>query len=175
MKRAVEAVKNKEMGTLKAPKAFGVPKSTLIDYVISKKPVDTLLAIKLDRKPTLTNELEEALVEYALEMERRYFGLRASDVRRLAFQLVIRNGLKHPFSCRSAAAGKKWLKSFMSRHPKLSFRKPQGISAARVKGFTKENVQAFFNILGSVLPKVGFNPAAIYNVDETGKEATQAF
>ncbi|CAH1997168.1 unnamed protein product [Acanthoscelides obtectus] len=114
MKRAVEAVKNKEMGTLKESKAFGVPKSTLIDYVISKKPVDTLLAIKLGRKPTLTNELEEALVEYALEMERRYFGLRASDVRRLAFQLAIRNGLKHPFSCRSAAAGKKWLKSFMS-------------------------------------------------------------
>ncbi|CAH1972182.1 unnamed protein product [Acanthoscelides obtectus] len=166
MKRAVEAVKNKELGTLKASKAFGVPKSTLIDYVISKKPV-TLLAIKLGRKPTLTNELEEALVEYALEMERRYFGLRASDVRRLAFQLAIRNGLKHPFSCRSAAAGKKWLKSFMSRHPKLSLRKPQGISAARVEGFTKENVQAFFNLLGSVLPKVGFNPAAIYNVDET--------
>ncbi|CAH2003568.1 unnamed protein product [Acanthoscelides obtectus] len=75
MKRAVEAVKNKEMGTLKASKAFGVPKSTLIDYVISKKKVDTLLAIKLGRKPTLTNELEEALVEYALEMERRKCGI----------------------------------------------------------------------------------------------------
>ncbi|CAH2006682.1 unnamed protein product [Acanthoscelides obtectus] len=129
MKRAVEAVKTKEMGTLKASKAFGVPKSTLIDYVISKKPDDTLLAIKLGRKPTLTNELEESLVEYALEMERR--------------------------------------------HPKLSFQKPQGISAARVKGFTKENVQAFFNLLGSVLPKVGFNPAAIYNVDETGITTVQ--
>ncbi|CAH1964892.1 unnamed protein product [Acanthoscelides obtectus] len=68
IKRAVEAVKNKEMGTLLASKIFGVPKSTLIDYVISKKPVDTLLAIKLGRKPALRKKLEEGLVEYALEM-----------------------------------------------------------------------------------------------------------
>ncbi|CAH2000290.1 unnamed protein product [Acanthoscelides obtectus] len=158
MKRAVEAVKNKEIGTLKASKAFGVPKSTLIDYVISKKSVDTLLAIKLGRKPTLTNELEEALVEYALEME-------------TSWRYVM--GLSILFLAEVPLLEKKWLKSFMSRHPKLSFRKPQGISAARVKGFTKENVQAFFNLLGSVLPKVGFNPAAIYNVDETGITTVQ--
>ncbi|KAF5281763.1 hypothetical protein FQR65_LT14558 [Abscondita terminalis] len=173
MKRAVEAVKRKEMGTLKASKIFKVPKSTLIDYVRSDKPTETLIGIKLGRKPALTDELEQALVQYALEMEQRFYGLRASDVRRLAFQLAIRNGLKHPFSARSAVAGKKWLKSFMSRHPQLSFRKPQGISAARVKGFTRENAQAFLNLLESVMPKINNNPAAIYNVDETGITSVQ--
>lgn len=72
-------------------------------------------------------------------MEKIFFGLRASDIRRLAFQFAIRNGLKHPFYMRSAAAGKNWLKAFMSRGPQLYSRKSQGISAARVKGFTKEN------------------------------------
>lgn len=93
-----------------------------------------------------------------------FFGLRASDIRRLVFQLAIRNELKHPFSMRSARAEKKWLKSFMFRNPQLSVRKSQGISAARVKGFTKENTQALFNLLESVLPKINNNSAAIYDV-----------
>nr|CAH7753508.1 unnamed protein product [Callosobruchus chinensis] len=173
MKRAVEAVRNREMGTLKASKSFNVPKSTLIDYVRSKKSTETLINIKLGRKPALTLDLEQALVQYALEMDKRFFGLRAADISRLAFQLAIRNGLKHPFSLTNATAGKKWLKSFMSRHPQLSFRNPQGISAARVKGFTKENCQAFFTLLESVLPKISYNPAAIYNLDETGITTVQ--
>jgi hypothetical protein len=33
MKRAVEAILNKEMGQLKASKSFNVPRSTIKDYV----------------------------------------------------------------------------------------------------------------------------------------------
>lgn len=140
-------------------KNFKVPKSTIIDHVRSNKPIDTLTNIKLGRNPASTFDLEQSCPRDG----ENFFGLRASDIRRLAFQLAIRNGLKRPCSTRSAASRKKWLKSFMSRNPQLSFRKPQRISAARDKDFTKENVQAVFILLKSALLTINNNPAAIWN------------
>jgi len=62
----------------------------------------------------------------------------------MAFQLAIRNGLKHPFNPEKSEAGRKWLRSFLKRLPVISMRTPEGISAARAKGFTSENVARFF-------------------------------
>jgi len=59
--------------------------------------------------------------------------------------LAIRNGLKHPFNQEKSEAGKKWFRSFLKRHPVISMRTPEGISAARVKGFTSESVASFFS------------------------------
>ena len=61
-------------------------------------------------------------------------------------QLVIGNGLKHPFKQEKSETDKKWLQSFFKKHPVISMRTPEGISAARVKGFTLENVARFFDI-----------------------------
>ena len=60
------------------------------------------------------------------------------------FQLAIRNGSKNPFNHAKSAAGKKWLRAFLKRHPVIFMRTPEGISAARVKGCTSENVARFF-------------------------------
>jgi hypothetical protein len=49
----------------------------------------------------------------------------------MVFQLAI-NGLKYPFNQGKAAGGKKQLRSFLQRHPVISMRTPEGISAARV-------------------------------------------
>ncbi|KAK9679715.1 Transposase IS4 [Popillia japonica] len=85
-----------------------------------------------------------------------------------AFQLAIRNNLKHRFSKNQERAGYKWLRSFLKKHPELTFRRPQGLSTARIKGFTEENVNLFFKILEPAMEKVKFNPCRIYNIDETG-------
>jgi hypothetical protein len=85
----------------------------------------------------------------------------------MAFQLAIRNGLNHPFKEEKSAAWRKWLRSFLKRHPILSVRSPEGISAARVKGFTSENVARFFDIYESELRNVN-QDHRIFNVDETG-------
>lgn len=89
---AVNAVKSKEMGYLKASKFYRVPRSTVVDYVKSGKAVDILTVTKLGQEPALSDELENLLVTYCLDMEKRFYGLTASDIRRLAFQLAIRNG-----------------------------------------------------------------------------------
>ena len=87
-------------------------------------------------------------------MDQRYYGLRCQSIKRMGLQLAIRNNLKHPFNQEKSEAGKKWLRYFLERHPVLSTRTPEGISAIRVKGFTVENVARFFDIYESEPRKV---------------------
>ncbi|XP_072392413.1 uncharacterized protein [Diabrotica undecimpunctata] len=118
--------------------------------------------------------MEEDLVQYCLEMDRKYYGLELADVRKLAYQLAIRNNLSHPFSEIDGNAGKKWLRNFLRRHPNLSIKKPQKISKNRIKGFTPENINRFFDILEPAMNKINFNPLRVYNVDETGITIVQS-
>jgi hypothetical protein len=109
-------------------------------------------------------------------MDQTYYGLRSQDIKHMAFHLAKRNGLKHPFNQETSACGKKWLRSFLERHPLhpvLSMRTPEGISAARVKGFTSENVARFFESNESELRKFNHPPHRIFSVDETGNTTVQ--
>ena len=91
----------------------------------------------------------------------------------MAFQLATRNNLKHPFKQEKSEAGKKWLRSSLKRHPVVSMRTPEDISAARVKGFTSENIGRFFDIYESELRKVNHPVRRTFSVDETGITTVQ--
>ncbi|XP_063232742.1 uncharacterized protein LOC134536762 [Bacillus rossius redtenbacheri] len=174
MRDAVKAVRAGEMGYLRASKSYGVPKGTLEKYVKNQsKTPEQLLEMSSGRKPVLPYELEKLLVKYCMEMEERYFGLTIADVKRMAFELAIRNGLSHPFNPKKESAGKKWFKLFLKRHPELSLRTPQGVSAARVRSFNAENVNAFFDFYEKELDKIHCNAHRVYNVDETGLTVEQ--
>ena len=122
-----------------------MPKLTLERYVEDTlRSPEELVNVHLGRRTVLPSEVENKFVEYCITMNRRYYGLRRQDIKGVAFQLAIRNGLKHPFNQDTYAAGKKWLRSFLKRHPVLSMRNPEGISAARVKGFTSEKSSKVF-------------------------------
>ncbi|KAJ4435306.1 hypothetical protein ANN_17916 [Periplaneta americana] len=174
MKAAIISVRNKVMGLQRASNTFNVPKSTLKDKVNSKEEdVDKLVSTKLGRKPVLPFELEDSLVSYCLEMEKRFYGLSARDVKTMAFQLASLNGLKHPFSKNDEAAGWKWLHSFLRRHQELSLRKPQSTSMARIRGFNQENVIKFFDIYEPLMNIINHSPNRLYNCDETGLTVVQ--
>jgi len=83
----------------------------------------------------------------------------------MTFQLAIRSVLKHPFNQEKSAAGKKWLRSFLKRHPVLSMRTSKGMSAALVKGFTSENLTRFFDIYESELRKINHPAHRIFKMD----------
>jgi hypothetical protein len=62
----------------------------------------------------------------------------------------------------------------MKRHPELvSLRKPQAVSAARVKGFYRANVSVSFSILETEMEKIKFSPNRLFNVDEAGITVVQ--
>jgi hypothetical protein len=86
----------------------------------------------------------------------------------MGLQLTIINDLKYPFNQEKSAAGKKWLRSYFKRHLILPMRTPESISAARMKGFTSQNVARFFDIYKSELVTVNHPVHGIFSVDETG-------
>ena len=116
-------------------------------------------------------DIERELVQYILTMEGMMFGITCKEVRGLAFDMAERNNIPHPF--KNGVAGKDWLQVFMSRHPELSLRQPEAISAARAHGFNRQSVNRFFDLLTALAEEHNFPPDKIYNVDETGMTTVQ--
>lgn len=175
MQLAVKAVKDIKMKYLKASKTYGVPRSTLENYVNNKtKDVDELICTRLGRKHVLGDELEKELVRYCLIMEDRFFVLTVRDIKQLAFQLAVQNNIDHPFTERKGVAGKKWLINFLKRNPSVSLRKLQSMALSRAKGFSRENSNMFYDLLEPELKGFGVKPNKIFNVDETGITVVQS-
>lgn len=101
-------------------------------------------------------------------MEERLFGLTLNDMCHLAFELAEANGINHSFNREKKSAGKDWLYSFLKRNPRISLRYPEHTSMARAKGFNRDAMNKFFDLLESILKKYNISPEDIYNVDETG-------
>ena len=94
MTAAINAVRKKVMGYLKASKVFNVPRSTLERKVkCNDHPVQELTSFPLGQKPIFSSKFESDLADYIVEMEARLFCLASLDVRRLIFQLAKINGI----------------------------------------------------------------------------------
>lgn len=175
MRQAIQAVRERRMGTLMAAQTFNVPRSTVqrlakMDHLNPEEATN----IKLGRKTVLGDELEEELVRYILLMESKFYGLTRGDLQRMAYSLALRNGKQHPFG-NSMQAGRGWLDLFLKRHDNiLSLRRPTGTSFARACGFRKENVDQFFANLEAAYEKHNYPPNRVYNVDETGLTVVQS-
>ena len=178
MLKAIKRVTEDKMSVKQVVRDLKVPRTTLRNYLKNLKQgndvrPEELVNVPLGRKTILPPTLERELVEYCEHMERNFYGLHACDLRRMAFQLALRNNIVHPFKNSRGQTGKKWLHLFMRRHSNLSFRKPQLLSVARIQGFSRENVEKFFSILKPEMKKIQHNPTKIFNVDETGLTVVQ--
>jgi len=88
MKAAIEAMKNKEVGSYKAPRVLNLPQIELRRYVKDRqKSSSEAVKTKLGRKPTLPCEVENDLAEHCRLMERKFFWL--ENGRRHASRLPI--------------------------------------------------------------------------------------
>lgn len=173
MKLAVQAVLDGEMGYRKASANFNVPQTTLERRVKKARENGLAPAVASEKslgryKSVFSKEQEEELAQYIFNMEERLFGLTLMDLRHLAFELSEANGIKHNFNREKKAAGKDWLYAFLQRNPRISLRNPEQTSLARAKGFNRDAVNKFFDLLENVLKTHQISPKDIYNVDETG-------
>ncbi|KAG8265882.1 hypothetical protein J6590_084018 [Homalodisca vitripennis] len=128
MLKAVNAVKIKDMGYLKASKTFIVPRCTLENYVNHPtETIEDLVSVLLGKRPFL-GTLEAELVTYCKTMDQRFYGLRRRDIRILAYQLARKNKLPNNFTQSKGMAGEKWLKGFLGRNPSLAVRTPRAVT-----------------------------------------------
>ena len=166
MKLAMEAVKSNKLGLRQAAKQYSVPGGTLCRRL--KKDVSAIAPAT--RPPTFSAEDERILVQYLQEMESLGFGLGIKAVCKLAYEMAEEAGILHRFNKEKKKAGYDWYQGFMSRHPELSLRKPEGLSAARAAMLNPKTIGDHFTKLGEVLDKTDLKskPCQIYNLDETG-------
>lgn len=172
MTQAVTAVKH-GMSRNQAARVHGIPKRTLRRYLEKQsetagKPEQVKLNPLGSFKPVFTVEQEQQLVNYAIEMGESFYGLSAREMRSLAFQMAQKNGIPHPFDAELKLAGPDWMKGFLQRHPALTMRAPENTSLARARGFNRESVGKFFNLLERINEEHEYPPSRIWNLDETG-------
>ncbi|XP_029719395.2 uncharacterized protein LOC115261629 [Aedes albopictus] len=94
--------------------------------------------------------------------------LTRNHVRNLAYQLAEQKQIKHRFCYKTELAGRDWLMFFMKRHPELTIRKLEPTSLARLKGFNRESVQRFFELLTKLYDSYEYPPSRICNADKAG-------
>ena len=115
LNEAIQKVKAGEISKRKAEQMFGVPRKTLSGHILGKvnKPGS------LGRfKCVLPVEIEEAIVNHAIKLQRMLFGLSTADLQRLAFEIAERQKIPHSF--KGKMAGNSWLRGFLARHPGLA-------------------------------------------------------
>ncbi|KAL0879294.1 hypothetical protein ABMA27_003073 [Loxostege sticticalis] len=101
------------------------------------------------------------------------FGLTINEIRRLAFEIAEIHNIQNNFNKEKRMAGKAWFYKFLKRHPQLSFRQPENTSMNRIRGFNRENMYHFFDLLEKIVDANGIEPTNIFNVDETGFSTIQ--
>lgn len=171
---AIQKVQNGELSVRDAADRYCVPKSTLGRRTANKNKMVQNNEKHLGRfRNVFSEEQEQEIIEYILEMESRFFGVSYLELRRLAFDFAVANNIPNPFNQETKKASKKWLYCFLSRHPNISLRKPEATSYARATGFNKEAVASFFKNLEKIFDKYELSPDRIWNVDETGVTTVQ--
>jgi len=175
VRKAVLMVKSGE-GLRKVAKQIGMDKTTLSRYVkkveISEENLHMIGFWGNRRVFSLQQEL--ILCDYLIRSCKMYYGLTAVEMRKLAYQLAVRNKNDIPNNWHSGQiAGKDWFNGFLKRNKQISIRKPEATSMGRASCFNKTNVIAFFRNLENVKARHNFLPNNIYNVDETGCTTVQ--
>ncbi len=120
--------------------------------------------MKLGRKPVLPVEVEEKLVEYCIEMDRKFFRLTKWGVCCLVFEVAEINKLPIPFNPEKEATSKKRFHAFMKCHPYLSLQTPPSTTADQILKFIKVNVKRFFGLYDEKLDRLVLknDPRRIY-------------
>ena len=138
MEAAYEAVNNGK-GLREASRMHNVPVETLRRRVTGS----VAMGCKPGPATILSDEEEDLLCEYIINIADIGYDLTREDVQRLACKIAEKNGRKHPFKDGKAGCG--WFDDFKARHPKLSFRTPQSLSFARAVEANEYLVSDFFS------------------------------
>ena len=164
MEAAVNSIRHENKGLREAARLYNIPVQTL------RRRTDGRVETGCRPGPStiLTDEQEDKLASYLVQMADMGFGLSRDTVMEMAFTIVEKSQRKHPF--RDGKAGRAWFEGFRRRHPKLTLRSPQPLSYCRALCANQETIDEFFGKLGAVYGRLNLisKPMLIFNSDESG-------
>jgi hypothetical protein len=140
-----------------AADAYGLPRSTLQERIKGRKNARESHA----HQQRLAPEQEEFLVEWILEEEQRGYPPSHSRAREMAARVLRMNGDIRPL-------GRKWLRKFLDRNPRVASVVGRKIEAVRVEGTSQEALQEFFRRFEEVQTKFNILLENTWNMDEHG-------
>ncbi|XP_045765299.1 chaetoglobosin A biosynthesis cluster protein C-like [Maniola jurtina] len=166
LQNAFDEMDKNIMGINKISRQFGIPSRTLRRRYAAKNKTK----LTLGKHPIFGFENEKRLVKHILKLGEAGFPPDRRSIRMLAYQFAEKLKLKHKFDHESQRAGNEWCKSFIERNPELAIRQAEGLSVARAKGLSREEVNNFYELLAKVMIDNGLSdkPERIFNMDESG-------
>ncbi|KAI4455774.1 homeobox-like domain superfamily [Holotrichia oblita] len=140
---------------------YGIPRSTL-QFRLGPNFSKT----ELGHHIYLSKDDENKLVEWILESHRKGFPRRKLDI-----QLSVKSFMEASKRPRENTPGDQWYKLFLNRHPVLTERTPEGVTAASAN-VSEENIKGWFTEVESYLKENRYfsileDPSRVYNGDET--------
>ena len=148
MSAAMNSILKENKGLREAARLYNVPIETLRRRVNGS--VD--LHCKPGPATVLTEEEEEKLAEYLIQMADMGFGITRERIMGMAFTIVTKSQCAHPFN--KGTAGRAWFEGFMRHHPNLTVRSPQPLSYCRALCSNQETLSDFFGKLGAIYGKL---------------------
>ena len=146
---------------------YGIPEQTLRDRIQGKVSVNTFGAGGV----TIFHEFEEKdMVDHICYNARIGYPLMRADVIDLANDYASELGKKLEH-----AIGRGWFRGFLKRWPMLGMITPRNLDMYRAQATSTEAIKVYYDSLEEIFDKYKFSrrPRAIYNIDETGCQASQ--
>ena len=140
MDAATKGVQNENLTIREASKLYNVRRRVNGSVIAGCKPGPATV---------LTEEEEEHLASYLIQMAQMGFGLSRETVMCLAFKNVDTTQRKHPF--RDQKAGRAWFNGFCRQHPKLSIRLPLPLSYCCARCANMDTINDVFGKLGAIM------------------------
>lgn len=111
----------------------GVARDTNLSYATLRKYVAKYNSTEAKKKNSIrffpnyevnqvySKELEDELEKYLLVARKLHYGLTSETIKRMSYELAVKNNLKVPKSWQeNRMAGKHWLYGYLRRHPAIS-------------------------------------------------------
>ena len=147
-----------------------ISEATLRRYCSKVRTGGTVETVGYPKNRCVFSTAEEtSLTEYAKKAARLFYGISATQTRKLAYDYARTLSKDIPSSwADNERAGEDRLSGFLKRNATISLRSPEATSLSRATSFNRFNVAKFFDILMEVYARDQYGPERIWNVDETG-------
>nr|XP_054771780.1 uncharacterized protein LOC129279702 [Lytechinus pictus] len=163
---ALRRVEWGELSLRAASRQYSIPLATLADKFHGRTPVDS----RQGPSTYLTPGEEKAIVDWAIQMTKVGLGQTKENIKDVVKNMIDKDGRKTPFT--NNRPGDKWFGRFLTRNPRLVFRKSQPIGKERAI-VTPGRIDRWFKELEAYLEEVGamsilFEGRRMFNCDESG-------